>query len=148
MVTLPTFMAWHSEILDPKVPVSTYILMQWNDQTMGTGTSHMKSFMALCLSILLLCAVTLLQDSDRSRPVPGYQTCLILFVTHVTLLLVCAKLKNCAYGFSQESMRRNSDVTLGAHGVTTPPSFNIIGNGIKIRINLANYPSSPSEYIH
>ena len=85
--------------------------MEWNDQTMGTGTSHMKSFMALCLSILLLCAVKLLQDSDRSRPVPGYQTCLILFVAHVTLLLVCAKLRHLLMAFRKracaETVMRN-----------------------------------------
>ena len=51
----------------------------------------------------------LLQDSDRSRPISGYQTCLIIFVIRVTLLLVCAELKHFAYGFLQESMRGNSD---------------------------------------
>ena len=50
----------------------------------------------------------LLQGSDRSRPISGYQTCSIIFVIRVTLLLVCAELKHFAYGFSQESMRRNS----------------------------------------
>ena len=50
----------------------------------------------------------LVQDSDRSRPISGYQTCLIICVIRVTLLLMCAELKHFAYGFSQESMRSSS----------------------------------------
>ena len=66
----------------------------------------------MLLSILLSCAVKLLQDCDRSRPISGYQTCLIIFVIRVILLLVCAELKHFAYGFSHESMHRNSGAKL------------------------------------
>ena len=86
---------------------SVYANKNWHFK-LGAHESNMLQhsvIVALCLSILLLCAVTLLQDSDHSRPISGYQTCLIIFVIHVTLLLVCAELKHFAYGFSQESMR-------------------------------------------
>ena len=59
------------------------------------------------LMILLQCAVKLLQDSDRSRSISGYLTCLIIFVIRINLLLLCAEQKHFVYGFLQESMRRN-----------------------------------------